>query len=411
MRISFAFLLATLPYLAAATNDAGSQIYEFPLKSTNVLPTVPPPSVFNYSTPFLPPSVNLSTAKTTPFHVYHPDFHTIIGPSPRLSVVWSNPEYAAAHEAPVFHEGSNALFFAANAGAPLGRSGKDRSNVVWRMSVDEAVEVARDVALDGEGDYVGGNVTLVEVPNEGNVLENVNGGANYRGQLVFMTEGRGDSIPSGISVTNPEAPYNSTGTLILNNFFGRQFNSLNDVAYHRPTGDLFFTDVTYGFTQDFRPSPGLPNQVYRYNETSGLVSVVADGFSMPNGICFSPDARTAYVADTGLVMRDRDPTRPATIYAFDVLDDGRFENRRTFAFVDSVVPDGVHTDSNGNLYAGIGDGVVVYNPHGILLGKIFTGPPGSANFIWAKGGKLFILAETKVYLAEIAAEGDRVCES
>lgn len=44
------------------------------------------------------------------------------------------------------------------------------------MSVDEAVEVARDVTLDGEGDYVGGNVTLVEVPNEGNVLENVNGG-------------------------------------------------------------------------------------------------------------------------------------------------------------------------------------------------------------------------------------------
>lgn len=39
-------------------------------------------------------------------------------------------------------------------------------------------------------------------------------GANYRGQLVFMTEGRGDSIPSGISVTNPEAPYNSTGTHI-----------------------------------------------------------------------------------------------------------------------------------------------------------------------------------------------------
>jgi hypothetical protein len=36
---------------------------------------------------------------------------------------------------------------------------------------------------------------------------------NYRGQLVFMTEGRGDSIPSGISITNPEAPYNSTGTL------------------------------------------------------------------------------------------------------------------------------------------------------------------------------------------------------
>ena len=73
--------------------------------------------------------------------------------------------------------------------------------------------------------------------------------------------------------------------MILNNFFGRQFNSLNDVAIHRPTGDIFFTDVTYGFvrvsflalnprltllqTQDFRPTPGLPNQIYRFNESSG----------------------------------------------------------------------------------------------------------------------------------------------
>lgn len=85
----------------------------------------------------------------------------------------------------------------------------------------------------------------------------------------------------------------------------------------------------------------------------GLVSIVADGFAMPNGICFSPDDQTAYVADTGLVMKDRDPTRPATMYvsrssvfemtlmpsfpsyAFDVSDDGIFSNRRTFAFGES----------------------------------------------------------------------------
>lgn len=36
---------------------------------------------------------------------------------------------------------------------------------------------------------------------------------------------------------------------------------------------------------------------------------------------------------------------------------------------------------------GVGDGVAVYNPHGTLLGKIFTGPPGSANFIWADDGR------------------------
>ncbi|KAJ9097863.1 hypothetical protein QFC19_006656 [Naganishia cerealis] len=397
-----AVLLACLPYLTQATNsDSRSQIYEFPLKSTNVLATVPPPSVFNFSSIFLPESVTLSAAKSTPFHVYHPDFHAIIGPNPHLTLVWSNDGYAAAHEAPIYHQASNALFFAANAGGPLGFSGANASNVVWRMDIAEAAALTANASLNAHGDWVGGNVTLQAVPNTNNQLENVNGGANYRGQLVFMTEGREASIPSGITVVNPEKPFNAT--VILNNFFGRQFNSLNDVAYHRPSGDLFFTDVTYGFTQDFRPTPGLPNQIYRFNETSGLVSIVADGFSMPNGICFSPDQRIAYVADTGLLMKNRDPTRPAAIYAFDVSEQGVFSNRRTFAFVNSVVPDGVHVDAEGNVW--IGDGVVVYNPQGVLLGKIFLGS-GSANFIWGGDGKMFILAETKVYLAEIAAKGD-----
>lgn len=46
---------------------------------------------------------------------------------------------------------------------------------------------------------------------------------------------------------------------------------------------MYFTDVTYGFLQDFRPAPVLPNQVYRFNPKTGLVGVVADGFDKPNG--------------------------------------------------------------------------------------------------------------------------------
>lgn len=140
------------------------------------LSDIPPPSVFNYSSTFLPLSVSLSSAKSTPFHVYHPDFHKIIGPSPRLTVVWSSPAYAAAHEAAVYHAPSNALFFAANAGAPLGRSGLNQSNVVWRLDIGEAVALTGNATLNDQGDWVGGNVTLQKIPNEGNVLENVNGG-------------------------------------------------------------------------------------------------------------------------------------------------------------------------------------------------------------------------------------------
>lgn len=71
--------------------------------------------------------------------------------------------------------------------------------------------------------------------------------------------------------------------VLFNNYFGRQFNSLNDVVINPRNGELYFTDTLYGFLQDFRPPPGLRNQVYRYNFQSGAIAVVADDFTLPNG--------------------------------------------------------------------------------------------------------------------------------
>jgi hypothetical protein len=71
--------------------------------------------------------------------------------------------------------------------------------------------------------------------------------------------------------------------VLLNNYFGRQFNSLNDVAIHPKNKDVYFTDTIYGYVQDFRPAPGLQDQVYRLNPETGAVTVVADGFVHPNG--------------------------------------------------------------------------------------------------------------------------------
>jgi gluconolactonase len=74
-----------------------------------------------------------------------------------------------------------------------------------------------------------------------------------------------------------------TASALINNYFGRQFNSLNDLVIHPKNGDVYFTDTLYGFLQDFRPVPGLRNQVYRYNFKSGAITVVADDFTLPNG--------------------------------------------------------------------------------------------------------------------------------
>lgn len=58
-------------------------------------------------------------------------------------------------------------------------------------------------------------------------------------------------------------------------------------------------DPPYGHAQNFRPAPELGRRVYAFHPSTGAVSVVAEGFVMPNGIAFAPDFKTLYVTDTG----------------------------------------------------------------------------------------------------------------
>jgi gluconolactonase len=59
------------------------------------------------------------------------------------------------------------------------------------------------------------------------------------------------------------------------------------------------------------------------------------------------------------------------------------------------------------VYSGVGDGVHVWNPSGVLLGKIFLGTT-SANFNFAGKGRMVICAETELVYVTLAAEGDVV---
>jgi len=91
-------------------------------------------------------------------------------------------------------------------------------------------------------------------------------------------------------------------------------------------------------------------------------------------------------------------------YRFTVEPDGTFSNRKLFTYASPGIPDGIHCDTNGNVYSGVGDGVHVWNPSGTLLGKIFLGIT-SANFNFAGKGRMVIAAETQLYYATLAAEG------
>lgn len=75
-----------------------------------------------------------------------------------------------------------------------------------------------------------------------------NGGTPHNGELMLITSGRGPLPPSLVRV-HPAPPYNDT--VVLDNFFGRQFNSLNDIKVHPTSGVIFFTDSTSVFSSLF----------------------------------------------------------------------------------------------------------------------------------------------------------------
>ncbi|PFH47565.1 hypothetical protein AMATHDRAFT_67542 [Amanita thiersii Skay4041] len=331
------------------------------------------------------------------FQVFDPAFLTILGPSASISEVASNADFAFAHEAPIYVPTLDQVFFASNDGGPLGRSDLDHNNQVEGISMADVEAAVKEA---GAGASVNVTVTKFDLPE---TIQMTNGGTGpYHSNLLLINSGRGP-LPPNIALVNPSPPHNAT--VLVDNYYGRQFNSLNDIKVH-PSGNIFFTDVTYGFLNNFRPAPLMPNQVYRLDPRTLAVRVVATDFDKPNGIAFTQDGKTAYIADTGSTagFMGNNQTAPATIYAFDV--DARtqaFTNRRVFAYVDTGVPDGIQVDAGGNVYSGCGDGVHVWNDQGTLLGKFFIGTV-SANMVFAGDGRLVILGETKVFVAHIAAK-------
>ncbi|KAK1236595.1 hypothetical protein PQX77_000147 [Marasmius sp. AFHP31] len=348
-------------------------------------------NAFDNSTLFNP------TSNAPPFfQVFDVSFLTVLGENPSIREIARNDTFAFAHEAPVYNPSTDEVFFASNAGSKLGMSDLEHNNVVSKISLEEA---ERALAA-GNRSVVNVPFTTIDLPE---TIQMTNGGTGpFKGSLAFVTSGRGTRPPSVVLVS-PLPPYNAT--VLLDNFYGRQFNSLNDIKIH-PSGKFFFTDVSYGYVNDFRPQPMMPEQVYRFDPESGSIRVVADGFEKCNGIAFTQDGALAYITDTGVAGKSGlDQTKPSTIYVYDVDSQTHaFKNRRVFAYTDAGIPDGIQVDRNGNVYSGTGDGVQVWNSFGDLIGKFFVGTT-AAQMVFAGDGRLVILAETAVYLAKIAAKG------
>jgi len=189
---------------------------------------------------------------------------------------------------------------------------------------------------------------------------------------------------------------------LVDKFEGKKLNSPNDLVY-RSDGSLYFTDPPYGFPkQDTDPAKELKfNGVFRLTE--GKLRVVIKNVTRPNGIAFSPDQKTLYIANSD--------EKNKVWMAYNVADDGTVGNGRVFADVtaekENGVPDGMKVDERGNVYGSGPGGIWVFSPAGKHLGTIKT-PETAANCNWGDDWKsLYITAGTGLYRIKLAVAGEK----
>jgi len=189
-----------------------------------------------------------------------------------------------------------------------------------------------------------------------------------------------------------------TKTIMTSTYQGKRYNSPNDLIY-KSNGDLYFTDPPYGL-EGLNDSPDKEldfNGVYRLS-TGGEVTLLTDQMSFPNGIAFSPDEHTLYVANS-------DPTR-AIWMAYNIQADGTIDDGHVLFDATSKVeeglpglPDGMTIDQQGNVFATGPGGVLVLSPDGTHLGTILTGEATANCAFGDDGSTLYVTAD--MYLARI----------
>ena len=202
-------------------------------------------------------------------------------------------------------------------------------------------------------------------------------------------------------VTRTEA--DGSIVVLATHYDGKQLNSPNDIVV-AANGSIYFTDPTYGRMEFYgaqREQELHFQGVYKIDVDGGL-TLLADDFAQPNGLCFSLDASRLFVNDT---VRKH-------IRVFNVAPDGKLTGGAVWAETkgkEPGAPDGMKIDSRGNVYCCGPGGVHVFDASGHRMG-IIRMPEMAANFTFGDDDlrSLYVTASTSLYRLRVRVPGLRL---
>ncbi len=218
--------------------------------------------------------------------------------------------------------------------------------------------------------------------------------------------------------------YDGSVTVLADSYNGKPFNAPNDVVVNPNDGAIWFTDPGYGSLGFYEgekaetdsSQPFQKEAVYRIDAQNGKVGKVTDDIYKPNGLCFSPDYKLLYVADTGGSHYSQ--AKPI-IKVWNVIDDKKLEKGREFTnmkFKDKTGgTDGLRADIDGNIWASAGwggedyDGVHIFAPNGDRIGHIML-PETCSNLCFGgtKRNRLFMTASRSIYSVYVNTKGAHI---
>ena len=281
---------------------------------------------------------------------------------------------------------------------------------------------AEGPAWNGSGKYLvfsdipkNHQIRLLEEDNHSTVFRHPSGYSNgntfdYRGRQISCEHGNRRVV---------RHEYNGKTTVLADSFDGKRFNAPNDAVVHPDDGSIWFTDPGYGSLMNYEGNKGpleLKEAVYRIDAETAKITKLTDEIYKPNGLCFSPDYKKLYVADTG---SSHYPEAPKQIKVWDIVDGKTLKNGREFASMEldgkAGMADGIRADEDGNIWSSAGwvgegyDGVHIFAPDGDRIGQIRL-PEICSNvcFGGTRRNRLYMTASQSVYAVYVETKGAHI---